>query len=183
MVPSAPRRMRRTRVLKPRLRVTIGSSGLDDVTDVILEAAARLERPAGFLVLELRRALPRRGDLDHRRLDLGERFLERLDLRLEQFDLGLRVIDGAGCGDGGVGASASDWSGCAVSSAASPDPAPARRLPRKSRCCRAARGSDSLVHFNSLFPLIAPPPGEARARPPTGERARLRCRLLEVGET
>jgi hypothetical protein len=33
----------------------------------------------------------------------GDRFLERLDLRLEQLDLGLGVVELFGLGDGGVG--------------------------------------------------------------------------------
>ena len=83
--------------------MTIASSGLETIADVILDAAARLERPAGFLVLELRRALPRRRDLGLRGLDLGDRFLQRFDLRLEQLDLGLGVVELLGLGDGGVG--------------------------------------------------------------------------------
>jgi len=77
--------------------------GVADVADVVLDAAARLERPAGFLVLVQGRALPRRGHRGHLRLDALERFLERLDLRLEQLDLGLGIVGRNGGGDRGIG--------------------------------------------------------------------------------
>ena len=77
--------------------------GIADEADVIIEPPARLERPAGFLVLEQRRALPRRSGLDHRRLDTFECFLESFDLGLEQFDLRLQLVDRLRFGDRRVG--------------------------------------------------------------------------------
>ena len=86
-------------MLKPRLRVAIASSGLFTIAGVILDAAARLEAEAVFLVVELRRALPGGGHLDHLRLHAFDRFLERVDLRLQQLDLGLGGVDRGRLGD------------------------------------------------------------------------------------
>ncbi len=81
--------------------------GIADEAGVELNSPTRFERPAGFLVLNQRRAFPRRGGLDLGGLDGFQRILERLDLGLEQLDLGLQLVDrlrvgarcAGGCGD------------------------------------------------------------------------------------
>jgi len=81
--------------------------GEADIAGVELQRALGLEAPAGVLVLKQRRALPRRGHLDHCGLDILELGLERFDLLGKQFDLGLSFVTGTGGGDrcigGGIG--------------------------------------------------------------------------------
>ena len=79
-----------TKANAPRAGIEAHVAGDDGIVrvgneaDVILNTSANLEAPSGFLVLKLRSALPYGRDLGLGRLDLGDRFLQRLYLGLEQ---------------------------------------------------------------------------------------------------
>src|SRR3546814_538374 len=58
------------------------------IGEIILQAAADLEVPSGFLVAEQRRALERRRAALLRLLQVGDLSLHRFELRLQELDLG-----------------------------------------------------------------------------------------------
>src|SRR6476620_12282819 len=77
--------------------------GKSDIAGVDLKRALGLEAEAGLLVLEVRRAFPRRSGLDHRRFQGLDLPLERLDLLLEELKLCVGIADRSSPRDGRVG--------------------------------------------------------------------------------
>ena len=76
---------------------------IGDIADVILEPAADLEAPAGFLVLQLRRALPRRRGLGLCAWIASIDSCSASTCACSSSILACAVVDRLGLGDGRVG--------------------------------------------------------------------------------